>query len=89
MLPRLLKDVSQLGWPERQGKAPYFTKVVHLGRGMGMEWYARATLFDQEILRAKLKLEAGDALLYDNARMLHARTGFQGARWVRGVYFDR
>jgi len=33
-------------------------------------------------------LRAGDFLLYDNWRMLHARTGFAGARWVRGVYFD-
>jgi hypothetical protein len=22
-------------------------------------------------------------------RMLHGRTAFRGARWVRGVYFDR
>jgi gamma-butyrobetaine dioxygenase/trimethyllysine dioxygenase len=33
-------------------------------------------------------LRAGDVILYDNHRMLHARTAFQGARWVRGVYFD-
>ena len=36
----------------------------------------------------RLRLEAGDFLLYDNHRMLHARTAFQGARWLRGVYFD-
>jgi alpha-ketoglutarate-dependent taurine dioxygenase len=34
------------------------------------------------------RLEPGDWLLYDNHRMLHARTGFSGARWVRGIYFD-
>ncbi len=34
------------------------------------------------------RLEPGDWLLYDNHRMLHARTGFEGARWVRGIYFD-
>lgn len=33
-------------------------------------------------------LEPGDWLVYDNRRMLHARTGFRGARWMRGVYFD-
>jgi gamma-butyrobetaine dioxygenase/trimethyllysine dioxygenase len=34
-------------------------------------------------------LGPGDFVLYDNQRMLHARTGFRGARWVRGVCFDR
>jgi gamma-butyrobetaine dioxygenase/trimethyllysine dioxygenase len=37
----------------------------------------------------RFALRAGDFVLYDNHRMLHARTGFRGARWVRGVYFDR
>ncbi len=34
-------------------------------------------------------LAAGDFVLYDNYRMMHARTSFRGARWLRGVYFDR
>ncbi|MCW5804741.1 MAG: TauD/TfdA family dioxygenase [Deltaproteobacteria bacterium] len=34
------------------------------------------------------RIRPGDALLYDNRRMLHGRTAFAGARWVRGVYFD-
>lgn len=33
-------------------------------------------------------LEPGDFVLYDNHHALHARTGFRGPRWVRGVYFD-
>jgi alpha-ketoglutarate-dependent taurine dioxygenase len=33
-------------------------------------------------------LKEGDFLVYDNHRMLHARTAFSGARWLRGVYFD-
>ncbi len=33
-------------------------------------------------------LQPGDFVLYDNKLALHARTGFRGARWVRGVYFD-
>ncbi len=33
-------------------------------------------------------LAAGDWLIYDNHRTLHARTGFTGARWLRGIYFD-
>lgn len=37
----------------------------------------------------RFTLRAGDFLLYDNHRMLHARSGFVGARWVRGIYFDR
>lgn len=34
-------------------------------------------------------LAAGDFVLYDNYRMMHARTAFRGARWLRGIYFDR
>lgn len=36
----------------------------------------------------RFRLGPGDVLLYDNHRMLHARTAFRGPRWVRGVYFD-
>ncbi|MFO0577668.1 MAG: TauD/TfdA family dioxygenase [Polyangia bacterium] len=36
----------------------------------------------------RLRLQAGDFLLYDNHRMLHGRSPFQGNRWVRGVYFN-
>ena len=36
----------------------------------------------------RLRLAPGDFLLYDNHRMLHARSGFAGSRWLRGVYFD-
>lgn len=38
--------------------------------------------------RVDTTLRPGDALLYDNHRMLHGRTAFRGPRWVRGVYFD-
>ena len=34
-------------------------------------------------------LEPGDFVLYDNYRMLHGRTSFAGARWMRGIYLDR
>ena len=34
------------------------------------------------------RLEAGDFVLYDNHRVLHARKPFRGPRWVRGIYFD-
>ncbi len=36
----------------------------------------------------RVALGPGDWLLYDNHRTLHARTGFTGARWLRGIYFD-
>ncbi|HEY8377879.1 MAG TPA: TauD/TfdA family dioxygenase [Nannocystis sp.] len=36
----------------------------------------------------RVRLGRGDFVLYDNHRTLHARTGFSGPRWVRGVYFD-
>lgn len=36
----------------------------------------------------RLRLAASDFLIYDNHRMLHARTGFTGPRWLRGVYFN-
>ena len=36
------------------------------------------------------QLHSGDYLLYDNYRMLHARTAFVGTkRWFRGVYVDK
>jgi gamma-butyrobetaine dioxygenase/trimethyllysine dioxygenase len=38
--------------------------------------------------RRRVALGAGEWVLYDNHRTLHARTGFEGPRWVRGVYFD-
>jgi gamma-butyrobetaine dioxygenase/trimethyllysine dioxygenase len=36
----------------------------------------------------RLRLGPGDFIVYDNHRMLHARTAFSGPRWLRGVYFD-
>lgn len=39
--------------------------------------------------QVRFALAAGDYVLYDNFRMMHARTSFRGARWLRGVYFDR
>jgi len=36
----------------------------------------------------RVTLEPGDWRLHDNHRTLRGRTGFTGARWVRGVYFD-
>ena len=50
--------------------------------------YARWVALLEEF-HVRTRLEPGDLLLYDNHRMLHGRASFEGARWVRGVYFDR
>jgi gamma-butyrobetaine dioxygenase len=57
------------------------------------DWYRAYDRF-AELVRhrghqMRVTLEPGDFLVYDNHRMLHARTGFRGPRWVRGIYFDR
>lgn len=74
-----------------QVRASYFTYGPHRIAFDTLEaWYrayARfAALLEEQASR--FRLESGDFLFYDNHRMLHARTGFEGARWVRGVYFD-
>lgn len=74
-------------------RSSYFTLAPHQLPFAEMEAFYRA---DQRFTALTLDrahqyrfgLEAGDFLLYDNWRMLHARTGFEGARWVRGIYFD-
>jgi gamma-butyrobetaine dioxygenase/trimethyllysine dioxygenase len=54
-------------------------------------WYRAHDTFMRIVRRHHyaFTLQPGDALLYDNRRMLHGRTAFAGPRWVRGVYFDR
>jgi gamma-butyrobetaine dioxygenase len=71
----------------------YFTLAPHRRPFAEMEaWYRAynrfAKLVRDERHQYRFLLQAGDFLLYDNWRMLHARTAFTGARWVRGVYFD-
>ena len=56
------------------------------------EWYRAYDRFMRLVRdprhQLRFALRPGDLVLYDNHRMLHARSGFRGARWVRGVYFD-
>ncbi|MDY7229706.1 TauD/TfdA family dioxygenase [Hyalangium rubrum] len=71
----------------------YFTLAPHRRPFAEMEaWYRAynrfARLVRDERHQYRFLLQAGDFLIYDNWRMLHARTQFTGARWVRGVYFD-
>ena len=74
-------------------RSSYFTMAPHRVPFAEMEaWYRAynrfAALTNDPCHQYRFLLQAGDFLMYDNYRMLHARTGFRGARWVRGVYFD-
>lgn len=78
---------------EFQIRYSYFTMAPQRLPFSQMDGWYRAYRRFADIVRSpahqyRLRLEAGDFLLYDNHRMLHARTAFQGARWLRGVYFD-
>ena len=58
------------------------------------EFYAAYRAFDEILnrprLRLVLRLEPGDCLVFDNTRVLHARTAFDsvGARHLQGCYAD-
>jgi len=56
------------------------------------EWYRSYNKFTEVVRNPAhqyyFKLMAGDFLMYDNYRMLHARNSFTGSRWLRGVYFN-
>lgn len=76
-----------------QVRYSYFTLAPYQRPFEEMEsWYRAhdrfARLVRDERHQYKVRLEAGDFLIYDNHRMIHARTGFSGGRWLRGVYFD-
>ena len=55
-------------------------------------WYRAVDRFHRLVrdprYQYQFRLSPGDFVLYNNPRMLHARTAFQGARWVRGIYFN-
>jgi gamma-butyrobetaine dioxygenase/trimethyllysine dioxygenase len=72
----------------------YFTMAPHHLPFERMEaWYRAYDRFARVVRdprhQLRFALSPGDFLLYDNHRMLHARTAFSGPRWVRGIYFDR
>ena len=71
----------------------YFTMAPHHLPFEDMEeWYRAydrfARLVRDPANQLRFTLRPGDFLAYDNHRMLHARTKFRGARWLRGIYFD-
>lgn len=74
-------------------RSSYFTMAPQQLEFENMEaWYRAYQRWERLVAdpshHYRFRLGAGDFLLYDNWRMLHARTSFRGARWVRGVYFD-
>lgn len=80
--------------PSFQVRWSYFTLAPYrLPFAQMEEWYRAHDSFARLVRERRhqyfFALRPGDFLLYDNHRMMHARTGFRGARWVRGVYFDR
>jgi alpha-ketoglutarate-dependent taurine dioxygenase len=75
-------------------RSSYFTMAPHQVPFERMEaWYRAYDRFVRLVRDPKhhyrFALQPGDVLLYDNHRVLHGRTAFRGARWVRGIYFDR
>jgi len=80
--------------PDRfQVRYSYFTMAPHqLPFERMEEWYRAYDRFARLVRdprhQLRFALRPGDFLLYDNHRMLHARTAFRGPRWVRGIYFD-
>ena len=77
-----------------QVRLSYFSYAPHRLPFADMEAFYRAyrrfvALVSDPAHQIRFALARGDFVLYDNYRMLHARTGFRGARWMRGVYFDR
>jgi Taurine catabolism dioxygenase TauD, TfdA family len=74
-------------------RSSYFTAAPYRISFAEMEaWYRAYDRFARIVRdprnQVRFTLDPGDFVLYDNHRMLHGRTGFRGARWVRGVYFD-
>ncbi len=49
---------SRIKW--RKSASPYYTRDLCLGQGFGYVWFTHGTLFGQEFLRDRLKLEGGD-----------------------------
>eukprot|EP01087_Luapelamoeba_hula_P024559 TRINITY_DN9400_c1_g1_i2.p1 TRINITY_DN9400_c1_g1~~TRINITY_DN9400_c1_g1_i2.p1 ORF type:complete len:223 (-),score=41.39 TRINITY_DN9400_c1_g1_i2:53-721(-) len=77
----------------KQVRYSYFTMAPH-NRPFNVmpHWYQSYNKFARIVRdprhQYQFLLNPGDFVLYDNYRMLHARTSFKGARFLRGVYFD-
>ena len=76
-----------------QQRSSYFTYApLNLPFDRMEQWYRAYQTFtrltESPASQYRFKLQAGDFVLYDNYRMLHGRTAFSGARWMKGIYFD-
>lgn len=75
-------------------RSSYFTVAPYQVSFANMTaWYRAHDRFSRLIrdprYHYRFAIRPGDVLVYDNHRMLHARTAFAGPRWIRGVYFNR
>lgn len=62
------------------------------GDVLSPQFYAALRLFEafveEKSRHLDTPLNAGDIVLFDNARVMHSRTAFKGERWMEGTYFD-
>lgn len=81
----------RINWsPPFQAPMPYANR---LGGGDMMGWHAALRAFEEQTSRPEnllqYKMQAGECVIFDNARVLHGRTHFDlktGSRWLRGSY---
>ena len=90
----VVSPILTMNGPEGfQVRSSYFTLAPFDRPFAEMEAWFRAYQRFAGVVRDRrhqyrFTLEPGDFVIYDNHRMLHARTAFSGPRWLRGVYFD-
>ncbi len=85
--------IARTGDDDFMVRSSYFTLAPHRLPFERMRAFYRAhdrfvRMLRDPAVHDRVALQPGDWLVYDNHRTLHARTGFRGPRWVRGVYFD-
>ncbi len=76
-----------------QVRYSYFTMAPHRRDFAEMTAWYRAYDHFARLVRDPsnqliTRMGPGDFALYDNHRMLHARTSFTGPRWLRGIYLE-
>ncbi|KAJ2807933.1 hypothetical protein H4R21_000286 [Coemansia helicoidea] len=87
-----LGDPAASGRRLEQVRYSYFTQAAQTAVPFAdlHEWYEALQTWDRLLYRddfqIKARLEAGDVVIYDNLKVLHARNGFSGARHMAGVY---
>jgi gamma-butyrobetaine dioxygenase len=82
-------DVRGIRWNDRSIQPPAVAPhdVAEVYRAMRVF----AVALDRPELHLHVKLEPGDCIVFDNTRILHARTAFEGgsgARHLQGCYAD-